>query len=354
MSTELVVTIMAGGAGTRFWPLSTEEKPKQFLAITGERSLLQLSYDRVIGLVGPQRILVLTNERYVDLVRQQLPELPEENVVGEPCRRDTAAAVCLASLLTEARFGSTAVMAVVTADHVIGPIEEFHKAISEAEAACSGGGLYTLGIEPKYPATGFGYLEMGEALTTGELSHFQLKSFKEKPDRSTAEHFLSEGRFYWNSGMFVWTVTSILKEFETHLPEHLEILRPAIDSMEGTEGWKGVCQAFARLSKISVDYAILEKAEDVRTVIPRIDWDDVGGWLAIAKYLETDSCSNSVNGTATLVESEGNICYVADPTEEIVLVGVRDMVVVREDGRTLIVHKDKLDRLKAAVASLNS
>lgn len=342
---------MAGGAGTRFWPLSTEEKPKQFLAITSERTLLQMSYDRVVDLVGPARILVLTNERYVDLVREQLPDLPIENVIGEPCRRDTAAAVCLASLLTKARFGAKSVMAVLTADHVISPVTNFQQALLEAVDACTEGSLYTLGIQPTYAATGFGYLEMGNAIDAGELSHFQLQSFKEKPDSATAERFIEDGRFYWNSGMFVWSVESILGEFKAHLPEHLNILAPAI---EGPGGWPAVCEAFAKLSRISVDYAILEKARDIRAVVPEIEWDDVGGWSAISKYLETDGRRNSIKGKATLVESEDNICYLSDEAEEIILVGINDLIVVRERGRTLIVHKEKLDQLKAAVASLQS
>ena len=349
MIEETVVVIMAGGAGTRFWPLSTEERPKQFLALTGERTLIQMSYDRVVDLVGPERILVLTSDRYTELVAEQLPELPAQNIVGEPSRRDTAAAVALAGLLVEHRFGSVP-MAVLTADHVIGPLEEFHKALTEAVLNCGDRTLYTLGIKPDYPATQFGYLEMGEPVDGGELQHFQLKRFKEKPDRETAEQFLSSGNYYWNSGMFVWRTDDILAEFQEHLPGHLETLRPVIHDVFSEQ----FAEAFGRLERISVDFAILEKARSIKAVIPKIDWDDVGGWLAVAKYLKGDSQGNVTHGELIAEESGKNTVFLEDQGEEIVLLGVSDLVVVRSGNRTLVADKEHLDLIKAAVKRLPS
>lgn len=347
MVSSAVVVIMAGGAGTRFWPLSTEETPKQFLALTGERTLIQMSFDRVVDMVGPERILVLTSARYVGLVAQQLPELPSENIVGEPCRRDTAAAVALAGLLVEHRFGDVP-MAVLTADHVIGPVDDFQKALSEAIENCGERTLYTLGIKPTYPATEFGYLEMGEPLAGGDLEHFALKRFKEKPDRATAQEFVSSGSYYWNSGMFVWKTSDILAEFQEHLPAHLTTLRPMIHRVNSAD----FAEAFGRLERISVDFAILEKAKRIQAVIPRIEWDDVGGWLAVAKYLAEDENENRVEGKVHILESSANTIFVDGESEELVLLGVSDLVVVRTEGRTLIASKDKLHLLKAAVAKL--
>jgi mannose-1-phosphate guanylyltransferase len=213
---KLVVVIMAGGAGTRFWPMSIEARPKQFLSLFGERTLLQASYDRVAGLVPPEQVLVLTSANFVDLVREQLPELPEQNVVGEPMRRDTSAAVALAALICRERFGDP-VMAVLTSDHLIQPVDEFQSTLQSAArgATGAGGALYTIGILPTYPAEGFGYLHRGALLAEDEgVQHFKLQQFKEKPDRVTAERYLESGEYYWNSGMFIWSTSAILAELK--------------------------------------------------------------------------------------------------------------------------------------------
>lgn len=347
--TDFVVVIMAGGAGTRFWPLSTDDRPKQFLALTGERTLLQMSFDRVVDLVGPERILVLTSDRYTELVAQQLPELNPDNIVGEPCRRDTAAAVALAGLLVKHRFGDVP-MAVLTADHVVGPLPEFQLALTEAVNNCQGDVLYTLGIKPTYPATQFGYLEMDRELPgKGELQHFRLASFKEKPKLEKAREFIESGHYYWNSGMFVWQTSTILAQFQEHLPQHLEILEPVMDDVRGDS----FSEAFGRLQPISVDFAILEKARTVQAIIPRIEWDDVGGWLAVAKYLESDPLENQLHGKASLLESSSNTVFLESEEEEVILLGVSDLVVVRSEGRTLVAKKDSLDQLKDAVKSLS-
>ena len=343
----MIFVIMAGGAGTRFWPLSTQDRPKQFLALTGDRTLLQMSYDRVAGLAPPEKVFVLTSAAYTDLVREQLPELPSENVVGEPCRRDTAAAVALAALLVEDRYpGET--MVVLTADHVIEPVEQFHLSLREAAEGCGGGRLYTLGIKPTFAATQFGYLEMGEQLEHGTLSHFQLRRFKEKPDLETAERFLEAGNFFWNSGMFVWKTSDILAEFRTHLPRHLEILQTVISQTDSEE----FEEAFARLDSISVDFAILEKAANIGAVIPRIEWDDVGGWLAAERYLHSDGRGNALKGRVLCESGRDNTVFVEEQGEEVMLLGVSDLVVVRSGARTLVAHKDSLDDLKASLSKL--
>lgn len=342
---------MAGGAGTRFWPLSTEERPKQFLSLVGERSLLQMSFDRVRGMIPAEQIMVLTNESYEELVAAQLPEIPRENIIGEPSRRDTAAAVALAALMTRHRFGD-ATMILLTADHVIAPLENFQEALREAIEACRGGGLYTLGIRPDYPATGFGYLQTGKALKAGQLPHFQVDRFKEKPSQEVAEVFLESGIYYWNSGMFVWTTDAILAEFSQNLPAHIEILEPVMGSMGSEDGRKELMAAFDQLERISVDYAILEKAEDVRAVIPNITWDDVGGWRAVAQYLELDGFGNRLHGSVWSEEANHNVVFSEDPEEKVLLLGVEDLVVVRSGLRTLVAHRDRLDSLKLAVDNL--
>ncbi len=348
---KVVVTIMAGGAGTRFWPLSTEERPKQFLSLVGERSLLQMSFDRVRGLVPAEQVMVLTNESYEELVAAQLPEIPRANIIGEPTRKDTAAAVALATLMTHHRFGE-ATMVLLTADHVISPLENFQAALLEAIEGCQQGGLYTLGIRPTYPATGFGYLQTGHSLPAGKLPHFRVDRFKEKPSHEVAEVFLESGNYFWNSGMFVWRTGEILKEFARNLPAHIEVLRPVMPDMGTEQGRMELMAAFDRLERISVDYAILEKATDVRAVIPDITWDDVGGWRAVAQYLSLDGSGNRLHGSVWSEEANHNVVFSEDPEEKVLLLGVEDLVVVRSGRRTLVAHRDRLDSLKLAVDNL--
>ncbi|MFC1613835.1 mannose-1-phosphate guanylyltransferase [Gemmatimonadota bacterium] len=350
---DLAIVIMAGGAGTRFWPLSTAEKPKQFLHLFGERSLLQQSYDRVKDLVPPERILVLTNRSLTALVREQLPELPGSNVIGEPLRRDTAAAVALASLICRRRFGDP-VTAVLTADHLIKPVELFHQTlISCAAAAAAEPVLYTFGIRPTYPATCYGYLERGEKVAGDRgVEHYHLLRFKEKPDQATAGEYLDTGRYYWNSGMFVWKVGTILAEYERQLPEYLAHLRPAVEQ-EGTAAWEDALrEGFEQLKATSVDYGIMEGASAVRTVESTFYWNDVGGWLALEEFLEKDGAGNVGRGKLEALESTGNLVFCENPEETVALVGVEGLVVVRAGKKTLIVPREKAELIKELVKKL--
>jgi mannose-1-phosphate guanylyltransferase len=228
VASNLVVAIMAGGSGTRFWPMSREERPKQFLNLTGSRTMLQVTRDRLEGLVPPERILVLTNARFADLAREQLPELPSENVIGEPMARDTSGAVALAAALVEKKWPG-AVLAILAADHTIETAARFQEVLlGTAEAATAEGGLYTFGIQPRNAATGYGYLEVGTKIgeRRGAAVH-KLAAFREKPDAATAESFLKSGKHLWNSGMFVWKTTDILAEIEKHLPAHHAAMKGA-------------------------------------------------------------------------------------------------------------------------------
>lgn len=357
MRTEnnLSIVIMAGGAGTRFWPLSTEKRPKQFLKLFGDRSLLQKSYDRVASLLPPERILVLTSSSFTDIVKEQLPEIPEENIIGEPMRRDTAAAVALAALLCKKRFGNT-VTGIMTADHIIEPVELFQKTfLSAAKAAAKEPALYTIGIEPNYPATGFGYLECSSEIAEDEgIKHYHLKQFKEKPDISTARSYLKSGTFLWNSGMFVWQTDAILSAFEEHLPAHLRHLEAAVEA-EGKVGWiKALKEGFEAMEKISIDFAIMEKAEDVRTVAASFSWSDVGGWLALEEFLPSDDNGNCKSCSLETFDAASNLVFSEDNEETVALVGVSNLIVVRAGSRTLIVDKEKAEDIKKLVAGLDN
>jgi mannose-1-phosphate guanylyltransferase len=348
---DLVVVIMAGGAGTRFWPLSTDDKPKQFLKLFGDnRSLLQKSYDRVAGLVPDDHVLVLTNKAFMDIAAEQLPEIPSENIIGEPMRRDTAAAVCLGAALCKERFGNP-VIATVTADHVIAPIGQFRRTLlSAVDAARENDALYTLGIQPTYPATGYGYLELGrKTRKDAAIEHFELLSFKEKPDLETAERYVKSGRYRWNSGMFVWKADAILKEIERHIFSHLEAICDAA-RYDCTPQWpEALERAFASLDTISIDYAVMEKAQGVRCVDCTFSWSDVGGWNAMKDYIPGDKSGNHLRGRVKSMDSNGNLVFCEDDDEAVLLVGVKDLVVVRTEGRTLIAHKDRTEDVKKLI-----
>ena len=344
---DLVAVIMAGGAGTRFWPLSTEKRPKQFLSLFGDKSLLRMSYERVSGLAPPERVLVLTNRNFLPLVMGQLPEVPPINVVGEPLRRDTAAAITLASLICRERFGDP-LMLVLTADHLIEPLELFHKtALSALRAARDEEVLYTFGIRPTYAATGYGYLELGrKVLEDDGIEHYEVMTFKEKPDRETAEEYLRSGRFLWNSGMFAWRTTVILEEIERCLPGHLQVLEQAM-KYYGREGWEGrLEEAFSSIDPISIDYGVMERAERVRCVAASFQWSDVGGWLALKGYLRDDGEGNRHRGKLLTLDAADNLVFCEDEEEQVALIGVKGLVVVRAGGRTLIVPQERTEEVK--------
>lgn len=348
-----VVVILAGGAGTRFWPMSTEARPKQFLRLFGDRSLLQQSYDRAVSLTRPERVLVLTGQALVPLVREQLPELGPDNVIGEPVRRDTAAAVALAALIARARFGAV-VLVTLTADHRIEPHDEFVRVVTSAvEGAAADSLLYTLGIPPTHAATAYGYLERGPRVgEIGGVAHFDLARFREKPDRETAEGFLSSGRFLWNSGMFVWSASAILERFAEHLPGHLAALQPVVDPDGGSVDPRSLEAAFGGLPAVSVDYGIMEKSSGVRVVEATFSWSDVGAWEAVGAFLPEDPTGN--RGAARLVshEATGNVVFTEDPDELVALVGVEGLAVVRAGKRTLVVPLARAEEVKELVKSL--
>jgi len=347
---EMVVTIMAGGAGTRFWPLSTETRPKQFLSLFSDQSLFQQTLARIEPMVKPERILVMTNAHFVPLVRKQAPQIPVENIIAEPMRRDTAAAIALAALLVKQRFGDVT-MGVLTADHVVEPTDAFLHALRSAQQeAQETKALYTFGIEPDYPATGYGYLELGEKTYEKEnLRHFRVHRFKEKPDLETALEYLDSGNYLWNSGMFVWKVGSILEEIERQIPGHLKALSPALER-DRKEGWSEALRAaFESLPSISIDFAVMEGAADVRALSAPFSWKDLGGWLSVEEYLDEDPQHNAHRGKIAVLDAHSNLVFCEESEEIVALVGVDNLVVVRAKGITLICPKGRSEEIKKLV-----
>ncbi len=348
LENNLVAVIMAGGMGTRFWPLSTPARPKQFITLFGERSLLQMSFDRLRGLVSPERVLVLTNAAHVAIAREQLPELPAGHVIGEPVRRDTAAAVALAAVLVQKRFGDSVILT-LTADHLIEPTDLFQRnLLSAARQVAAADVFYTFGIRPTYPATVYGYLETGACVADdGGIEHFELKQFKEKPDLEAARRYVDSGRFLWNSGMFVWRAAPILEEIRTWLPGHYDALQP-LGGADGTPRWQEALEkAFSAILPISIDYGVMEKTKTpLRCVSSRFSWSDVGGWTALRDLLEKDPDGNAVRGRLKAIGASGNLVFNEAQGEVVALIGVDGLIVVRSGNRTLVARKDQVDRLK--------
>jgi len=347
-----VVTILAGGSGTRFWPLSTRARPKQFLRLLGDRSLLQESFRRALLLTTADRVLVLTNEDFVPQVREQLPELPSWNVLGEPLRRDTAAAICLAAVVQERMWGR-AVNVVLTSDHRIAPDEEFARVmLSAARAAAASACLYTIGIRPAYPATGYGYLRRGPLLfTEAGLRHHVVEGFREKPNQEVAEQYVASGDYLWNSGMFVWRNDVLLAAFERFLPKHVRAIGDACTA--GVPAREVLLRAFEQLAAVSIDYAIMEQASDVRMVEAAFDWNDLGGWPALRRYLEQDEAGNAYRGRLAALDAGGNLVFCENEDELVALAGVSGLVVVRAGSKTLILPCSRAEELKRLVGFLD-
>lgn len=350
---NIAAFIMAGGAGTRFWPLSTRERPKQFMQVFDDRSLLQKSYDRIAGVIPAECVFVLTSDRYTKVVSEQLPDIPTENIIGEPERKDTAAAVCLGALIARKRFDNP-VMVVLTADHIIEPVELFRRTLlSAVDRAREEPVLYTFGVRPTFPSSSYGYLEIGRKWADdGGIEHFQVVSFKEKPSSEQARRYLKSGRYLWNSGMFVWTVDAILDELKRYLPEHVARLERAVEDLDGPLWVQSLRSAFAELKRISIDFAVMEKARDVRCVVGEFLWKDVGGWPAFQELLPADDSGNHVRGDAHVLDARDNLLYCDNPEETVVLAGVEHLVIVRAGNRTLVASKDRLEDLKDVVETM--
>lgn len=349
---DTVVTIMAGGVGTRFWPVSTKMHPKQFLRLVGERTLLQASYERAAALTSHERILVLTNESFVPEVRRQLPLIPAENVIGEPVRRDTAGAITLAALLAKSRYGSP-MMVVLTADHWISPLAEFVRTIDAAvELAAQTGEICTIGIPASYPATGYGYIHCPTLVfPEGGVAHGEVSSFREKPDLATAVAYVQSGDHWWNSGMFVWSVPTIIRELTANLPGHLSLLEPVVTGGSAAELEARLAGAFPQLPVISIDYAVMEKALRVHMVRSTFNWSDLGGWSALEDYLSIDQ-GNRCEGRVVAIDAAENVVFCEDRDELVALLGVHGLVIARAGGRTLIADKHRAEDVKKLVGLL--
>ena len=353
MNEKRFVVIMAGGRGERFWPQSRLARPKHLLPIVGEKPMLAQTVDRLEGLVPPERILVITNKEQAAAVAEVCPMLPAGNIVAEPVGRDTAAAVALATVLVADR-DPEGCFAMLPADAVIHDRDGFQSVLEAAlVAAESEDALVTIGIHAAYPATGYGYIHRGSPCgKAGGRTVYAVQRFKEKPDRETAAGYVASGEYYWNAGMFIWRVPVIAREFAQHTPGLWEAIGAVRDGLAAGHPLPGLLeQHYPGLEKISVDYAVMEKASLVRVVESAFDWDDVGEWPAIERHFPKDAAGNVVRGKALIAGGSGNI-LVGDGRHLLALIGVDDLIVVQSGDATLICPKSKAQEIKGVVQSI--
>jgi mannose-1-phosphate guanylyltransferase len=339
--------IMAGGVGSRFWPLSRRERPKQFLTFFGDRSLLQLANDRLDGLVPVENRFIVTNEGYVGQTIQQLPDIPEQNILAEPISRNTAPCIAFGAYRM-LKLDPEGVMLVLPADHLIQDVDGFQEAARLAvEAAREPGVLVTMGIRPAHPATGFGYIEFAGESKDGEepAGSYDVLSFKEKPGIETAQRFVESGRYLWNSGMFAWRVDTIIDELSANLPEVAEAFG-RIPSTEDVDQPDAVKQAFEGSPNVSIDFGVMEKARHVKVVPCEVGWNDVGDWQAAYSLSEKDGDANVSRGEVSVIDSRGCLAY--SSTRRVVLLGVEDLVVVEAGDAVLVCARGMTQRVKEA------
>ena len=343
MTTQLIPIILAGGKGERFWPVSRLKRPKQFLCLDGSgRSLMQATADRLLNLAGGwENLWVITSSMIADGVREQLPDLPESNLLVEPEGKDTAPAVAWATMEVAKRYGKEAVVGFFPADHWIGDCKAYENTLKAAvEQAETKPSIVTLGIEPNQPSTGYGYIEQAEEQGNfNGLPVYKVSRFTEKPDTETAQKFIDTGKYSWNSGMFIFQAGVLLDELVTHAPE---ILNPLQE--------KGKA-AYAELEKLSIDYALMEKTKLACVLPANFGWDDLGDWNGVERLLKQDR-DNVELATHICHDTKDAVLYSSDEDEVIVTIGLEDVVIVRDGKVTLVVNKNRTQDIKKVVKSL--
>mgnify|MGYP002039434871 CR=1 FL=1 len=342
---------MAGGRGERFWPQSRLTRPKHLLPIVGDKAMLAQALDRVAGLVPPENIFIITNAEQREAVLEVCPGVDAGQVVGEPVGRDTAAAVGLAAVLIQSR-DSAGTFAILPADHVIHDSEGFQQTLARGfDAAEKEECLVTIGIEPTEPATGYGYIQRGEPVCR-ENDIFKVRRFVEKPDMETARGYLASGEYAWNAGMFVWQATAVRQAIGRYVPELETSLAAIADELSNGGNLADVlARHYPDIHKISIDFAVMEKADNVLTMPAAFDWDDVGEWPAVARHHEADASGNVARGESVILDSTGNIVF-SDEGHLVALLGVQDLIIVRTADATLVCRKDQAQNIKELVKAV--
>ena len=349
----LHAVIMAGGSGTRFWPASRRDRPKQFLTLATDTPLLRMTFERLEGLVPPERVWVVTTAATAEASRDILPELPAGNVLAEPEGRNTAACACFAAHAMLSR-DPEAICIVLPADHIIGQEERFRSTMAAgAKFVEREGGLLTFGVQPTRPETGYGYLELGqEHSRDGEWVVHHLQRFVEKPDLERAQRYLESKRFLWNAGIFAWRAVDLLDEVRRQLPELAEGLSRLAEAIGSSGADAAIAEIYPTLPATSVDFGVMEGAQRCWTVPVDFPWSDVGSWSALADEIPADATGNHLRGRVHAKDSRGNVLVSTGPTLSVV--GVNDLVVVATPDAVLVVPKDEAQRVKEVVEALRN
>ncbi|WP_143315781.1 mannose-1-phosphate guanylyltransferase [Clostridium sp. HBUAS56017] len=341
----LCALVMAGGKGTRFWPLSTDEKPKQFLKLIGEDTMIQMTVNRIKPIIPIERIFICTAAMYVNLVREQIPELPERNIIIEPEGRNTAPCIALSALVIE-RYYKDCNMIVLPSDHLIKNEERFRKivGISNKFIEENNDAIITLGMKPDRPETGYGYIKYNVDLNSQQLkSVFKVDKFVEKPNEEKAKEYLENGCYLWNGGMFLWKTSTIIDEIKKYCPETYEAIYE-IESIEEDNLQEFIDKEYNNTTPISIDYAVLEKSKNIYVVPSEIGWDDVGTWKSVERYKDKDVNNNILDGNTMVIESSSNIAI--NSYKRVVMIGIDDIMALETEDSIYIVNKDYMDNLR--------
>lgn len=355
MIDHFYAVIMAGGGGTRLWPLSRRYRPKQMLSLTGESSLFQIAVDRLTGLLTPEQIIIVTVEEQAKVLSQQKPEIPWENFLIEPMPKGTASVVALAAQALQLR-DPEAVMVILTADHFIQNVGHFHKLLLAGKQVAENGYLVTLGIDPQYAATGYGYIQRGEKLgEVAGLPFFKVTKFKEKPDQNQAREFLSRGDHDWNSGMFFWQVGRILREIENLMPELSERIKNIQKAWQTESKLQVLLSEWEKIHPETIDYGIMEKASRVACIPARnLGWNDVGSWESLFDVLPIDEQGNiNLAADCYIEDVKGSLIVGENQARKMIaVVGVEDIVIVDTPDALLICKKSDTQKVKNIVEFL--
>lgn len=346
--------IMAGGSGTRFWPRSTQKKPKQFLNFFGDRSLLQRTVERIRPLIPAERILIITNKKYVDLVKEQVPEIQEDHIIGEPVARNTAPCIALAAAIIREK-DPDGTMVVLPSDHFISDPKTFLKIIdSGIKKASESRSLVTIGIKPNRPETGYGYIQFNdeENQVVGGISVHQVITFAEKPDMETAIGFINSGDFLWNSGMFIWRADTILNEIQQHLSQVYSETKRLENKLSGSKRKTAIRQFYENCMSISIDYGVMEKAETVYVIPGDFGWNDVGSWMAVYELEEKDSDGNVSLAANSRFMNTTNSYIRSNSDKLIALVEVQGLAVVETEKAILVCRLGAAQEVKYLVEML--
>ena len=341
MKQEFCILIMAGGKGTRFWPKSTEEKPKQFINLIEDRTMIQLTVDRIKNILPIEKIFIATGEKYIDLVKEQLPDLPDRNIIVEPVGRNTAPCILLASLYIKQIYNNCNI-AVLPSDHLIKNEKEFLNTLKMANNFVEEDkeAIVTIGITPDRPETGYGYIKYNKS---DKNTVVKVDRFVEKPDLEKAKQYLETKEYLWNAGMFIFNVDYMLKELENNYNKTFKLLQELPGIYDENYG-KILNEIYPESENISIDYAVMEKSRNIYVIPSNFGWDDIGTWKSLERYIEKDEKDNLIKGQASIYDSSNNVLYSGD--KKIVVIGLDNIFCIESDDMIVIGPKEKMEELK--------